>query len=1231
MANNAFVEYVSKQTLEEGQKAIAQLNQMIEKIGIIGVEAQKVRFPSESKKIISDVNNELTRSKKVLTDTEAAQKKYENALRNYNVAASKTGKEIIKVRNETNKLNLENKKSLDAWGRLQLKLSQAERTYRNLAASQGKGAAATIKAKAAVDRLRTSIDAINQPIKRFSDNVGNYPKRLVAATGALRTFVSAFGLTSGVFLFVQVLRDGFKAIREFDKSMQNLSGILRTNRKDLRDLEDVIIDVAGKSVNTATSVAKLAESLITLGKSKSEVKQLLQPVNDLSIGLNTTGEEAAEFLVQTLNAFGKGSESAGEYADIIATIRTSTSLDFQKMRDSFQYLTPISKILNKDLAYTGSILGVLADNGLKAESAGRLLGTAQQRLAKEGKTLAQGLAEINDASARGVKEVALLEIASNLFGKQAAKVGVILASNTEEIDTNAEAIRNNKGALEDLVGEQLKSLDASLLILKSRWEEYILRSNEAGGLSNKLAKIVNYLADNLDKIVDTIVDVAQSFLIYKGILLATSLLTKAYTATTVALRIAKIALSGGIGKATIAMRAFNVATKANPLGILMSAVSAGIAIWYSFSDSVKDTAQSLREARKEADQIRESIVAANIALVQEQLNRINEEIKNEKKAVAEKIKLVQEEIKARKDGSKLLSEILSDAEEDEKVRENKEDERIKRIKSRVKEEISGANELAESVSKSRMAVTDVGTKDFADDLSGNEETVKALQKILDDLKKSQEELNKPTPTGDGNAKSAKDAFNLQKQRLQNEIKINEDIAKNNEESLEDRLAANQVVLDKTDDLNKLEKDFAVSNAQGRVDEITRIEEEYLINKENAIQNSEDNLDAIFEDNFKNQKDRIKELSEEQKAAQDRGVFEIRERGRIEGRSRKDIERDVQDFIQKEREKAINNEINRLSTLLDTLALNGEERKKIEKEIIDLKIQLLDIYDNADQAAEAKRLERIRNTEKAVSDSVAAIGDIVSVSFDRRISKIDDEIEANEVATEAKLRNFRGTDEERQQIEEAAEQRRKQLEKKRREDMIKKAKFEKAIAIAQAVIGTAAAVIEQGVVTPAAILAGVLGAIQIAVIAAEPIPQYKHGKGANDNYEGAAVVGDGGRKEVIYNPKTKKVQVTPSTPTVTNVLKDDMVFSSLGAFDDYSKNNLMLNDPIMTSRYAPSLITPDTVNTTIDVLMSDFNSRMEEKIEKVIKKGFKSVNLNVYNSNPVPDMAALLRQQKSIDV
>ena len=333
-----------------------------------------------------------------------------------------------------------------------------------------------------------AIRSAKESVGRFQENVGNYPKAMSGAISSAKSLAANLGLVGGAFLIGNVIRDTFNRVREFDKTMQSLSGVLRTNRSELKDLESTIISVAGSSVKTSNEVAKLASTLSTLGKTKQEIKTLLPTIVDLGIGLDAAADDAGEFLIQMLNSFGEPVESAKEYAETIASIRTSTTLDFQKMRDSFQYITPISKILNKDLAYTGALVGVLSDNGIKAESAGRLLATSIQKLAARGLTLNDALNQVNEAQERGVEGQDLLKMSTELFGVQAAKIGLTLASNKERINELTESIRGNQGALDDLVGQQLESLDAKLKILDSTWEEFILSIENGKGVFGNLFK-----------------------------------------------------------------------------------------------------------------------------------------------------------------------------------------------------------------------------------------------------------------------------------------------------------------------------------------------------------------------------------------------------------------------------------------------------------------------------------------------------------------------------------------------------------------------------------------------------------------------------------------------------------------------------------------------------------------------------------------------------------------------
>jgi len=449
-----------------------------------------------------DASAELSLKKK----KEQAEKAENNAIKAKiptlrQLAAIKRSQEAQAKREQR---NLE--KTTGLYNRIQQAINKVTKKYQDLAVRKQLGGKLSAKEERQLISLQAKLLKYNNALKKVDSqigrnqrNVGNYKSALTGLGGTLRSLAGAFGLTSGVFLFAQGIKDAFNRIREFDKAMQNIAGIMRTTRGELKDLEAEIIKVAGSSIKTSREVANLAENLVTLGKTKSEIIDLLEPVNNLAIGLDTTSGEAAEFLVQTLNAFGAGSDEAAQYADTIATIRTSTSLDFQKMRDSFQYLAPISKILNKDLAYTGALIGVVADRGIKAEQAGRLLGTAQMRLASQGKTLIQGLEELNEMSKDAANETESLAFATEMFGVNAAKVGVTLAGAIEKVGEYEDRINSSKGALDDLVNQQLESLDAKILILDSSYEKFILSLEEGNSFMSKYVKRnIEDLANSFD-------------------------------------------------------------------------------------------------------------------------------------------------------------------------------------------------------------------------------------------------------------------------------------------------------------------------------------------------------------------------------------------------------------------------------------------------------------------------------------------------------------------------------------------------------------------------------------------------------------------------------------------------------------------------------------------------------------------------------------------------------------
>ena len=89
------------------------------------------------------------------------------------------------------------------------------------------------------------------------------------------------------------------------------------------------------------------------------------------------------------------------------------------------------------------------------------------------------------------------------------------------------------------------------------------------------------------------------------------------------------------------------------------------------------------------------------------------------------------------------------------------------------------------------------------------------------------------------------------------------------------------------------------------------------------------------------------------------------------------------------------------------------------------------------------------------------------------------------------------------------------------------------------------------------IVGALGAAQVAMIAAQPIPKYA--KGTDNHPGGLAIVGDGGKQEVIATDDG--AYITPSVPTLVDIPKRAKVIPNI---IDYRKMALH-SDALMLDR------------------------------------------------------------------
>lgn len=230
---------------------------------------------------------------------------------------------------------------------------------------------------------------------------------------------------------------------------------------------------------------------------------------------------------------------------------------------------------------------------------------------------------------------------------------------------------------------------------------------------------------------------------------------------------------------------------------------------------------------------------------------------------------------------------------------------------------------------------------------------------------------------------------------------------------------------------------------------------------------------------------------------------------------------------------------------------AEKREQIAKKEAELKKQLLqEVFNLASALSDAQLEKELARLDKLSEENEQWKEDEIA-----RIERLAEQGVISEEHADADI----------QGIEDQAAAREEEIEKKRIEAERKNAIFEKAQAVAQAAINTALAITAAltSPFTSAAMipLIAATGAAQIATILATPLPEYA--KGTQDHPGGLAMVGDGGRAEMVVFPDGS-VWRTPATDTLVNLPEHTKVLPDYDAVIAQHPFR-QLPEPISTSR------------------------------------------------------------------
>ena len=251
----------------------------------------------------------------------------------------------------------------------------------------------------------------------------------------------------------------------------------------------------------------------------------------------------------------------------------------------------------------------------------------------------------------------------------------------------------------------------------------------------------------------------------------------------------------------------------------------------------------------------------------------------------------------------------------------------------------------------------------------------------------------------------------------------------------------------------------------------------------------------------------------------------------------------------------------LEKALEVEGLTDEQRAELSKQLADAQIKLSGLVSDArkndmeqtvedEEKARKKRIEKIEKWANAAVEAASYVADFMGSIYDGQLEKLDEQMEAEQTRHETEMANIEEqeemgaiTHEEAELRKREAEQRtakvQEQLEKKKAQIEYKKAMMDKMNSIAQIGIATALAIMKAAPNWINVALVSALGAAQMAVAIAQPIKAYKEGTKGRPHPGGLAVVGDGGKTELVV--AGHNVWLTPDEPTLVDLPKGAQVF------------------------------------------------------------------------------------------
>ncbi len=359
----------------------------------------------------------------------------------------------------------------------------------------------------ALNQYRQHMQEVGQSVQNTGERISKVGQ-VFSATGA-----SLMTLSAPMVAFAGYAS---KVAMDFEASMSNVQAISGATGNDLQVLSEKAKEMGAKTSKSAKESADAMGYMALAGWNTQQMLEGIEPILRLSEAGNADLATTSDLVTDSMSSMGVQTQDLSRYLDIVAKTQNSANTSANAMLEAYIPVGGQFKSLNTSMEESATLLGVLANRGIKGAEAGNSLNSILINLTKKGGESAEAMKDLGisafDSEGKFIGIEQTLKLVSdatkdlteeqrtnylNMIGgkTQINTLNALLSGLNEEYGTLKGKITDSDGALNKMAETMQNNAKGNITRLKSQLEGLGIQVGE---------KLIPHINDLVQEVSDLI-------------------------------------------------------------------------------------------------------------------------------------------------------------------------------------------------------------------------------------------------------------------------------------------------------------------------------------------------------------------------------------------------------------------------------------------------------------------------------------------------------------------------------------------------------------------------------------------------------------------------------------------------------------------------------------------------------------------------------------------------------